>query len=122
MNFDETGVFDAVRLGVRDRKDDAFADVLVRPEDDLNLVADWPGVEYPIRGLEASRAVGSTAMLPSAAMVPVRNVSDDTCPSPTARRLRIKRRLPAGVPDWSGCGTMLGLNSADASNEYSFMK
>ena len=26
------------------------------------------------------------------------------------------------VPDWSGCGTMLGLNSADASNEYSFRK
>jgi len=34
----------------------------------------------------------------------------------------MKRRLPAGVPDWSGCGTMLGLNNAEASNEYSCMK
>ena len=61
-------------------------------------------------------------MLPSAAMMPARNVSDETCPSPTARRLRMKRRPPSGVPDWSGCGTMLGLNSADASKEYSCRK
>src|SRR5260221_4869788 len=75
-----------------------------------------------IRGLEARRAVGSTVRLPSAAMVPARNVSDDTCPSPTARRLRIKRRPPFGASDWSGCGTMLGLDQADASNEYSLRK
>ena len=29
---------------------------------------------------------------------------------------------PAAVPDWSGCRTMLGLNRADASKEYSCRK
>jgi len=81
-----------------------------------------PAVRCVMLGLVASRAVGSTVMPPSAAMAPVRNVSDDTCPSPTARRLRMKRRLPLGIPDWSGCGTMLGLNSAEASKEYSCRK
>jgi hypothetical protein len=52
-------------------------------------------------------------------MVPDRNVSDEMCPSPTARRLRMNRQPFAGAPDWSGCRTMLGLNKADASNEYS---
>jgi len=76
--FDEAGVFDAVRLRLRDWKDHAFADVLLRLEDDLDFVADRAGIRYPIRGLEASREVGSTLMLPSAEMVPARNVSDDT--------------------------------------------
>src|SRR5260221_3701626 len=75
-----------------------------------------------IRGLEARRAVGSTVRLPSAAIVPARNVKDDTWPSPTARRLRMKRKPPFGASDWSGCGTMLGLNRAEASNEYSLRK
>src|ERR1700675_3189239 len=75
-----------------------------------------------IRGLEARRAVGSTVKLPSAEMVPTRNVSDDTCPSPVARRLRMKRKPPFGASDWSGCGTMLGLNKAEASNKYSLRK
>ena len=35
---------------------------------------------------------GSTATLPSAAMVPDRKVSDEICPSPTARRLKINRQ------------------------------
>ena len=34
----------------------------------------------------------------------------------------MKRRPPFGAPDWSGCGTMLGLNSAEASNEYSLQE
>ena len=66
--------------------------------------------------------VGSTATLPSAAMVPDRNVSDEICPSPTARRLKMKRQPFFGAPVWSGCRTMLGLNKADASNEYSLRK
>ena len=36
---------------------------------------------------------------PSAAIVPTRNVSDDTCPSPMARRLRMKRKPPFGASD-----------------------
>ena len=31
-------------------------------------------------------------------------------------------RTPAAAPDWSGCRTMLGLNKADASKEYSCRK
>ena len=31
-------------------------------------------------------------------------------------------KLRSGVPRWSGCATLLGLNSAEASNEYSFRK
>ena len=38
-------------------------------------------------GTDARRAVGSTVTLPSAPMVPDRNVSDEMWPSPTARRL-----------------------------------
>src|ERR1700704_1733186 len=57
------------------------------------------------------------ATLPSAAMVPDRNVNDEICPSPMARRLKMNRQPFAGAPDWSGCRTMLGLNKADASNE-----
>ena len=29
----------------------------------------------------------------------------------------MKRTAPFGAPDWSGCGTMLGLNNAEASKE-----
>src|SRR4029077_5778585 len=73
-------------------------------------------------GIVARRAVGSTDTLPSAELHPDRNVWDEICPSPTARRLRMKRRPPSGAPDWSGWETMLGLNSADASKEYSCRK
>src|ERR1017187_868525 len=45
-------------------------------------------------------------------MIPVRKVMEEICPSPVARKLRIKRRAPEGRSDWSGCGTMEGLNSA----------
>ena len=79
-------------------------------------------VRLRIFGTDARRAVGSTDTLPSAAMVPDRNVSDEICPSPTARRLRMNRQPFSGAPDWSGCRTMLGLNRADASNEYSLRK
>jgi len=55
---------------------------------------------------------------------------DDTRPksdggdvsSPVARKLRIKRRAPGGRSDWSGCGTMDGLNRAADSKEYSQRK
>ena len=47
-------------------------------------------------GTDASRAVGSTVTLPSAAIEPDRNVSEETWPSPTARRLRMKRMPPCG--------------------------
>ena len=67
-------------------------------------------VRLAILGTDARRAVGSTATLPSAPMVPDRNVSDEMCPSPTARRLRMNRQPSCGAPDWSGCRTMLGLN------------
>jgi hypothetical protein len=55
-------------------------------------------------------------------MVPDLNVSDEICPSPTARRLKMNRQLFSVEPDWSGCRTMLGLNKADASKEYSLRK
>src|SRR6202162_2650981 len=79
-------------------------------------------VRLLIFGTDARRAVGSTATLPSAAIVPDRNVRDEICPSPTARRLRMNRQLFSGALDWSGCRTMLGLNKADASKEYSLRK
>jgi hypothetical protein len=34
----------------------------------------------------------------------------------------MNRQLFSGEPDWSGCRTMLGLNKADASKEYSLRK
>ena len=43
-------VFDAVRLRVRYRKDDAFADVLVRLEDDLDLVSEGSRFQMPNPG------------------------------------------------------------------------
>ena len=39
VELDEAGVLDAVGLGVGDRKDDAFAQVVVGPEDHLDIVA-----------------------------------------------------------------------------------
>ena len=39
VEFDESGVLDAVGLGVGDRKDDPFAQFFVRPEDHLDIVA-----------------------------------------------------------------------------------
>src|ERR1700722_795206 len=55
-------------------------------------------------------------------MIPVRKVMEEICPSPVARKLRTKRRAPKGRSDWSGCGTMEGLNSAADSKEYSQTK
>ena len=40
---------------------------------------------------------------PAGPSTPVRNSTDDRCPSPTARRLRMNRQLPGRRPDWSGC-------------------
>ena len=54
--------------------------------------------------------------------VPVRKVMEEMCPSPVARRLKMKRSAPLGNPVWSGCGTMDGLNSAADSGEYSCVK
>ena len=47
---------------------------------------------------------------------------EDTWPSAVARKLRMKRNEPGGTSDWSGCGTMDGLNNAAASSEYSCVK
>src|ERR1041384_5844236 len=80
------------------------------------------GVRLLIFGTDAKRAVGSTETLPYAAMEPDRKVSDETCPSPTARKLKMNRQPFSGAPVWSGCRTMLGLNRAEASNEYSLRK
>ena len=37
---------------------------------------------------------------------------EEMWPSPVARRLMMKRRQPSGTPDWSGWGTIDGLNKA----------
>src|SRR6185312_9017034 len=76
------------------------------------------GVRAVTIGTAARRTVGSTRTLPSLEMVPDRNVSDETCPSPTARRLRMNRQPSSGAPVWSGCRTILGLKSAEASNGH----
>ena len=62
------------------------------------------------------------AMLQLASMVPVPNVIEEIWPSPVARRLKMNRSEPGGRSDWSGCGTMDGLNSAADSGEYSCVK
>ena len=83
---------------VGDGKDHALADVLVRLEGQLDsLAVRHARVRLQHRGIDARRAVGSTLTLPSAAIEPERNVSEETCPSPTARRLRMKRFAPAGA-------------------------
>ena len=51
----------------------------------------------------------------------MRNSTDGRCPSPTARRLRTNRQLPAAMPDWSGWATAEGLNSAAASTANSWV-
>ena len=58
---------------------------------------------------------------PAGPTTPVRNSTDDRCPSPTARRLRTNRHRPGARPDWSGCTTADGLNRAAASTEYSWV-
>ena len=80
------------------------------------------GTAETMRGIAASRVVGSIVTLPSLLIVPARKVSDETWPSPTARRLRTKRSPPLGASDWSGWATMLGLKRAEASKEYSERK
>ena len=44
LEFHEAGIFDSVRLGIGDRKDDAFAYVLVEREDHLDVVAIGPAM------------------------------------------------------------------------------
>jgi len=109
-------------LGVGDRENDALAQVVVGAEYHIDSLAVGSGGPAFDLGTAARRAVGSTATLPSAPIVPDRNVIDEICPSPTARRLRMNRQPLAGALDWSGWRTMLGLNRADASNEYSCRK
>src|ERR1043165_3029909 len=91
-----------------------------------NVSATWlpilPNLLIWIAGVVAMRDVGSIVTSPFAAMDPARKVSEETCPPPPARRLRMKRRPPSGAPDWSGWVTMLGLNNAAASKEYSWRK
>ena len=41
--------------------------------------------------------------------MPVRNSIEEMCPSPVARRLRMKRSSPSARPDWSGCGDDRGI-------------
>ena len=72
------------------------------------------------RGREAARLVDVDVAVES--MIPDRNSIDERCPSPIARRLTMKRSSPAVSPDWSGAGTMDGLESAAASMEYSWVK
>ena len=59
---------------------------------------------------------------PPASIIPERNVMDEMWPSPVARRLMMTRSEPSGTSLWSGWGTMLGLNSAAHSKEYSLVK
>ena len=48
-------------------------------------------------------------------MIPSRKATEEMCPSPTARRLIRMRVDPAGIPDWSKCGTALGFINAAAA-------
>src|SRR4051794_40557672 len=75
-----------------------------------------------IRGATAVALGGSTITALSEAQVPVRKVIEETCPSPMPRSERTNRMVPPGTSDWSGWRTMLGLNKAAASNEYSSQK
>ena len=75
-----------------------------------------------ICGVVTNRVGLSTLMLYSASTVPERNVIEEMCPSPVARKLSTNRREPGGKPVWSGCQTIDGLNSAADSNEYSLVK
>ena len=73
-------------------------------------------------GSVTNRVGASIRTRPSASMTPERKVIDEMCPSPVARRLRMNRREPSGRPDWSGCQTIDGLNSAADSSAYSCVK
>ena len=55
-------------------------------------------------------------------MMPVRNITHDTCPSPVARKLRMNRTAPSGRFHWFRCVTIDGLNSAAEAMEYSIVK
>jgi hypothetical protein len=57
-----------------------------------------PAVRVTRGGVEAKRVVGSIVTAPSGSMIPDLNVSEETCPSPTARRLKMKLVLPSGTP------------------------
>ncbi len=59
------------------------------------------GIRDP-SGSVTKRDGRSMETVPVSSMVPVRKVIDDTWPSPTARRLRMKRIQPTGSSDWSG--------------------
>ena len=78
-------------------------------------------------GVVTNGVTGSSAMsgarpsLPRP-IVPLRNCRLLMCPSPVARRLRMNRLRPRSSPDWSGCQTIDGLNSAAASRLYSLVK
>ena len=60
---------------------------------------------------------GSGASFSSCAsvMIPSRKATEEMCPSPTARIDIRMRSEPAGMPDWSKCGTALGFISAAAA-------
>ena len=61
-------------------------------------------------------------MPPDSSSVPLRNAIDEICPSPHARKLRIKRVAHLATPRWSGCRTIEGLKRATDSSEYSLVK
>src|SRR5207248_645818 len=54
------------------------------------------------RGSARKRVGGLIEILFSASTKPVRKVTEEMCPSPVARKLRIKRKEPGGRLDWSG--------------------
>jgi hypothetical protein len=54
--------------------------------------------------------------------VPERKHSDEMCPSPVARSVRMNRREPLATPFWLGCQMIDGLNSAADSSAYSCVK
>jgi hypothetical protein len=96
VEFNEAGILDTIGLGVSDWKNDPFAQIAAQPKIQFNGV---PDVRLAIIGTDARRAVGSTVMLPPAPMLPDRNVNDEICPSPRARRLRMNRHPSTGAPD-----------------------
>jgi hypothetical protein len=61
-------------------------------------------------------------MVLAASNNPLRKAMEETWPSAVARKLKMNRSEPGGTFDWSGCGTIEGLNNAAASSEYSWVK
>ena len=59
--------------------------------------------------VETKRVGSFKVILFSLSITPDLKVIDEICPSPVARKLKIKRRLPSGKSDWSGCHTIEGL-------------